>query len=52
MPAVARRAIARSYDEYAKELPDAWYSSNGYGNKMIMIQYLSDWHEESDERPC
>ncbi|KAI9714724.1 MAG: hypothetical protein M1820_000013 [Bogoriella megaspora] len=36
--------------EYVKKLPDGWYSSNGYGDKMV--QYLQDWKEGDDkERP-
>ncbi|KAH7131503.1 alkaline-phosphatase-like protein [Dactylonectria estremocensis] len=35
--------------EYVKKLPDGWYSSDGYGDKML--QYLKDWKEEGDERP-
>jgi len=35
--------------EYVKELPENWYSSNGYGDKML--GYLKDRHEKKDERP-
>ncbi|KAK8207418.1 alkaline-phosphatase-like protein [Phyllosticta capitalensis] len=35
--------------EYVKKLPDGWYSSDGYGDKML--QYLKDRHESKDERP-
>lgn len=35
--------------EYVKELPKSWYSSNGYGDKMV--GYLHDRHEKHDERP-
>ncbi|KAI1458709.1 alkaline-phosphatase-like protein [Annulohypoxylon moriforme] len=35
--------------EYVKKLPEGWYSSNGYGDKMV--QYLKDWKEGDDERP-
>ena len=35
--------------EYVKKLPEGWYSSNGYGDKMV--QYLKDWKENKDERP-
>lgn len=35
--------------EYVKKLPDGWYSSNGYGDKMLA--YLKARHEEKDERP-
>ncbi|KAI9739098.1 MAG: hypothetical protein M1834_007311 [Cirrosporium novae-zelandiae] len=36
-------------DHYVKELPKGWYSSNGYGDRML--QYLSEWKERGDERP-
>lgn len=35
--------------KYVKKLPEGWYSSDGYGNKML--QYLKDRHESKDERP-
>ncbi|KAI0466563.1 alkaline-phosphatase-like protein [Xylaria cf. heliscus] len=35
--------------EYVKKLPEGWYSSHGYGDKML--QYLKDWKESGDERP-
>lgn len=35
--------------EYVKKLPDGWYSSDGYGDKML--QYLKDWKEGGDDRP-
>ncbi|PQE03528.1 arylsulfatase protein [Rutstroemia sp. NJR-2017a BVV2] len=35
--------------EYVKKLPDGWYSSNGYGDKML--QYLKERNEKKDERP-
>ena len=35
--------------EYVKELPKPWYSSNGYGDKML--SYLKDRKEQRDERP-
>ncbi|KAM3068311.1 hypothetical protein ACMFMG_009451 [Clarireedia jacksonii] len=35
--------------EYAKKLPDGWYSSNGYGDKML--EYLKERNEKKDERP-
>ncbi|KAI2628178.1 alkaline-phosphatase-like protein [Xylaria nigripes] len=35
--------------EYVKKLPDGWYSSHGYGEKML--QYLKDWKEGGDNRP-
>ncbi|GAB1728819.1 hypothetical protein NU195Hw_g6557t1 [Hortaea werneckii] len=35
--------------EYVKELPKPWYSSDGYGDKML--SYLKDRKEKGDERP-
>ena len=35
--------------EYVKDLPRPWYSSNGYGDKML--GYLKDRKEKDDERP-
>lgn len=35
--------------EYVKQLPDGWYSSDGYGDKML--SYLKDRKEQGDERP-
>ena len=35
--------------EYVKKLPDGWYSSNGYGDKLL--SYLKEWKEGGDERP-
>ncbi|KAK5105705.1 hypothetical protein LTR62_002358 [Meristemomyces frigidus] len=35
--------------EYVKELPKPWYSSNGYGDKML--SYLKARNEKQDERP-
>ncbi|KAI0103993.1 alkaline-phosphatase-like protein [Nemania sp. FL0031] len=35
--------------EYVKKLPEGWYSSHGYGDKML--QYLKDWKEGGDDRP-
>ncbi|KAK3716873.1 hypothetical protein LTR37_006223 [Vermiconidia calcicola] len=35
--------------EYVKELPKSWYSSNGYGDKML--GYLKDKKEKADDRP-
>lgn len=35
--------------EYVKKLPDGWYSSNGYGDKML--SYLKERQENKDERP-
>ncbi|KAK4569867.1 hypothetical protein LTR86_002836 [Recurvomyces mirabilis] len=35
--------------EYVKELPKPWYSSNGYGDKML--GYLKDRSDKKDKRP-
>ncbi|KAJ7881930.1 alkaline-phosphatase-like protein [Mycena leptocephala] len=35
--------------EYVKKLPDGWYSSHGYGDKMV--QYLKDRQDRKEERP-
>ncbi|GAM86728.1 hypothetical protein ANO11243_047470 [Dothideomycetidae sp. 11243] len=35
--------------EYVKKLPNGWYSSDGYGDKML--SYLQQRHSEKDDRP-
>lgn len=35
--------------EYVKKLPNGWYSSDGYGNKML--SYLQERTEKKDDRP-
>lgn len=35
--------------EYVKTLPDGWYSSDGYGDKML--QYLRERQERNETRP-
>lgn len=35
--------------KYVNKLPDGWYSSDGYGDKML--EYLKQRHENQDERP-
>ena len=35
--------------KFVKKLPDGWYSTDGYGDKML--QYLKDRHESKDDRP-
>lgn len=35
--------------EYVRKLPEGWYSSDGYGDKML--QYLKERNEKKDERP-
>ncbi|RYP80271.1 hypothetical protein DL770_006299 [Monosporascus sp. CRB-9-2] len=42
-------ALHNEDGEYVKKLPEGWYSSNGYGDKML--SYLKDWKESGDERP-
>lgn len=36
-------------DHYVTELPKGWYSSDGYGDRML--QYLKDWKEKDDNQP-
>ncbi|KAJ7079730.1 arylsulfatase A [Mycena belliarum] len=35
--------------DYVKTMPEGWYSSNGYGDKMV--QYLKDRQDRKEERP-
>ncbi|BDD60327.1 hypothetical protein MAP00_005465 [Monascus purpureus] len=42
-------ALHMEDDHYVRKLPDGWYSSDGYGNKML--QYLQEWKGRKDERP-
>ncbi|KAI1265376.1 alkaline-phosphatase-like protein [Xylariaceae sp. FL1019] len=42
-------ALHNEDGEYVKKLPDGWYSSDGYGDKMV--SYLKDWKEGGDDRP-
>lgn len=35
--------------EYVRKLPEGWYSSDGYGDKML--KYLKERKEGNDERP-
>lgn len=42
-------ALHMEDDHYVKELPKDWYSSNGYGDRML--QYLKQWKERGDDRP-
>ncbi|TVY45244.1 Arylsulfatase [Lachnellula cervina] len=35
--------------EYVRKLPEGWYSSDGYGDKML--EYLKERKEKEDERP-
>src|SRR5262245_9068459 len=34
-------ALRSENGEYVRKLPDNWYSSNGYGDKLI--EYLQEW---------
>ena len=42
-------ALHMEDDHYVKDLPEDWYSSNGYGDRML--QYLTEWKDRGDERP-
>ncbi|KAK5084025.1 hypothetical protein LTR70_007277 [Exophiala xenobiotica] len=44
-------ALHMEDDHYVENLPEGWYSSDGYGDRMI--QYLKEWHESPDlkEKP-
>ncbi|KAK1057925.1 hypothetical protein LTR74_013770 [Friedmanniomyces endolithicus] len=42
-------ALHSEDDKYVKELPRPWYSSNGYGDKML--GYLKERKAKNDERP-
>ncbi|KAK5079279.1 hypothetical protein LTR51_001475 [Lithohypha guttulata] len=39
-------ALHMEDDHYVDELPEGWYSSDGYGDKML--QYLKEWHDSPD----
>ncbi|PSS05326.1 alkaline-phosphatase-like protein [Coniella lustricola] len=34
--------------EYVKKLPEGWYSSDGYGDKMV--EYLKQWNENNNDK--
>ena len=38
-------ALHSENGEYVRKLPDGWYSSNGYGDKLI--SYLEEWRSEN-----
>lgn len=40
-------ALHMEDDQYVKKLPEGWYSSDGYGEKMV--DYLKDWHKANTE---
>jgi len=42
-------ALHRESGELVRKLPDNWYSSDGYGDKMV--EYLQERSERSDDRP-
>ena len=42
-------ALHMEDDHYVEELPQPWYSSNGYGDRML--QYLKEWQEEKSDKP-
>jgi arylsulfatase A-like enzyme len=42
-------ALHMEDDHYVSELPEGWYSSNGYGDRML--QYLKEWHDRGDGQP-
>ena len=39
-------ALHMEDDHYVKNLPEGWYSSNGYGDKML--EYLKEWKENPE----
>ena len=41
-------ALHMEDDHYVKKLPEGWYSSDGYGDKMV--DYLKDWHKANTEK--
>lgn len=42
-------ALHMEDDHYVKKLPEGWYSSDGYGDKMV--SYLKDWEAEKRDQP-
>lgn len=44
-------ALHMEDDHYVKDLPEDWYSSNGYGDRML--EYLKEWNEsiKTSEKP-
>lgn len=42
-------ALHMEDDHYVKKLPEGWYSSDGYGDKMV--DYLKDWRNEKMDMP-
>ena len=41
-------ALHMEDDHYVHTLPDGWYSSDGYGDKMV--QYLRDWKNDKKKK--
>lgn len=41
-------ALHTEDDHYVRRLPEGWYSSDGYGDKMV--EYLKDWNREKQEK--
>ncbi|RJE25327.1 Arylsulfatase [Aspergillus sclerotialis] len=42
-------ALHMEDDHYVKKLPEGWYSSDGYGDKMV--NYLKDWKNDRKDQP-
>ena len=42
-------ALHMEDDHYVKKLPEGWYSSDGYGDKMV--NYLKDWNNDKKDQP-
>ncbi|GAD95218.1 arylsulfatase [Paecilomyces variotii No. 5] len=42
-------ALHMEDDHYVKKLPEGWYSSDGYGDKMV--EYLKEWKAKDDGQP-
>ncbi|RAL11977.1 arylsulfatase [Aspergillus homomorphus CBS 101889] len=40
-------ALHMEDDQYVRRLPDGWYSSDGYGDRMC--RYLREWYERGDD---
>jgi arylsulfatase len=43
-------ALHSENGEYVRNLPSDWYSSNGYGTKLI--EYLREWKSENESLPA
>ena len=42
-------ALHMEDDHYVRDLPKDWYSSNGYGDRML--EYLKEWRNDKVEKP-